>query len=98
MTLQKMMKSFMLSRRCSHMGALIKDAALGKVFQHIKSILMLVSIKQVLRSMNDESQDLPYRMEKSNSGGKRVRQKVRICIPGLFMPIHFIFQSSFNAK
>ena len=54
MILEKMMKSFMLSRRCSHMGTLIKDATLDKVFQHIKSILMLVSVKQVPRSMNHE--------------------------------------------
>ena len=52
--LQKMMKNFMLSRRCSHMGTLIKDPALDKMFQNIKSILMLVLIKQVLRSMNHE--------------------------------------------
>ena len=48
------------------------------------------------------SKDLPYdvshQMGKSNFGGKRVRQKFRIFIPGLFMPIHFIFQFSVNTK
>lgn len=57
MTLQKIMKSFMLSRRSSHIETLIKDPALDKVFQHIKSILMLVSIKKVLRSMNHEKKN-----------------------------------------
>lgn len=62
MTLQKMMKSFMLSRRSSHIETLIKDPALDKVFQHKVNLDACIH-KKVLRSMNHEKKNSRHNLK-----------------------------------